>query len=132
MNSEEWFKEKLERFKDDVDFLTEKAILDFTEQVVSRMEENGITRAELARRLNVSKVFITKLLNGNPNLTIKTMVSLARILDRDLKVELRGERDSSLEDLLAAISPEYLASIIEARADYRSGKVRTHAEVFGG
>jgi len=57
------------------------------------MEENGITRAELARRLNVSKAFVTKLLNGNPNLTIKTMVSLARILDCDLRVELRGERE---------------------------------------
>jgi len=121
MNSEEWFKEKLDKFKDDVDFLTEKAILGFTEQLVSHMEKNGITRAELARRLNVSKAFVTKLLNGNPNLTIKTMVSLARILDCDLKV-----------DLLAATSPEYLASIREARADYRSGKVKTHAEVFGG
>jgi hypothetical protein len=43
----------------------------------------------------------------------------------------KKERDSSLEDLLAATSPEYLASIKEARADYKAGRVRSHQEVFG-
>jgi len=43
----------------------------------------------------------------------------------------KGERDAFLEDLLAATSPEYLESIKEARADYKAGRVKTHAEVFG-
>ena len=43
----------------------------------------------------------------------------------------KKERDSFLEDLLAATSPEYLASIKEARADYKAGRVRSHQEVFG-
>lgn len=88
MNAERWFEEQLDKFKDDVEFLTEKVILDFTEQVVACMEKRGINRAELAKRLGVSKAFITKLLNGNPNLTIKTMVSLAKTLDCDLNIGL--------------------------------------------
>jgi len=44
----------------------------------------------------------------------------------------KRERDAFLEDLLAATSPEYLESIKEARADYKAGRVKTHAEVFGG
>ncbi|MDF1594327.1 MAG: hypothetical protein P1P89_22675 [Desulfobacterales bacterium] len=43
----------------------------------------------------------------------------------------KKERDSFLEDLLAATSPEYLESIKEARADYKAGRVRNHQEVFG-
>ena len=43
----------------------------------------------------------------------------------------KKERDAFLEDLLAATSPEYLASIKEARADYKAGRVRKHEEVFG-
>lgn len=31
----------------------------------------------------------------------------------------------------APASPEYLASIKEARADYKAGSVRTHEQVFG-
>jgi hypothetical protein len=34
------------------------------------------------------------------------------------------------EDLLAGISPEYLASIREAREDYRRGRVLSHEDVF--
>jgi len=42
----------------------------------------------------------------------------------------KKERDAFLEDLLAATSPEYLASIKEAREDYKAKRVKSHAEVF--
>ena len=35
-----------------------------------------------------------------------------------------------LENLLAALSPKYLASIEEARQDYREGRTMSHEEVF--
>jgi acetoin utilization deacetylase AcuC-like enzyme len=40
------------------------------------------------------------------------------------------EREAFLEDLLAATSPKYLESIQEARRDYKSGRIKSHAEVF--
>jgi len=43
----------------------------------------------------------------------------------------KRERDLFLEDLIASTSSEYLESIKEARADYKAGRVKTHAEVFG-
>jgi PHD/YefM family antitoxin component YafN of YafNO toxin-antitoxin module len=43
----------------------------------------------------------------------------------------KKERDSFLEDLLAATSPEYLQSIKESRDDYRNGRIKSHGEVFG-
>ena len=42
----------------------------------------------------------------------------------------KKEREAFLEDLLASTSPEYLESIKEARADYKSGRVKSHEEVF--
>jgi len=53
------------------------------------------------------------------------------LIDAVKKMRKR-EREVFLEDLLAATSPEYLRSICEARADEQAGRVRTHAEVFGG
>ena len=41
------------------------------------------------------------------------------------------ERLIFLEDLMAATSPAYLRSIREARRDYKAGKVKSHADVFG-
>ena len=43
----------------------------------------------------------------------------------------KSQRDEFIEDLLAATSPEYLASIREARADRKAGRVKSVAEVFG-
>ena len=40
------------------------------------------------------------------------------------------KRESFLENLLAATSPEYLKGIEEARRDYKEGRVYTHEEVF--
>ena len=42
----------------------------------------------------------------------------------------KKQRDSFLEDLLAATSPEYLRSIKEARVDYKTGRIKSHQEVF--
>jgi hypothetical protein len=51
---------------------------------------------------------------------------------RAIKALRKKERETLLEDLLAATSPEYLLSIREARADYKARKVKSHKEVFGG
>lgn len=48
-----------------------------------------------------------------------------------VKAMKKKDRDAFLEDLLAATSPEFLESIQEARADYRAGRVSSHADLFG-
>lgn len=88
MKAEEWFKRRLEEFKDDIDFKTEGVILDLTEKIVKIMNRNGISRADLADRMHVSRPFITKILNGYPNMTLKTMVSIADALACELNVTL--------------------------------------------
>lgn len=86
-----WFKDYFEKFKDDVEFITEEVIIEFTEKIVDRMEKLNLSRAKLAKKLGVSKPFITKVLNGNPNLTIKTMVAIAKALDCKLDIDICPE-----------------------------------------
>lgn len=88
MNAEKWFKDKLEAFSGDAEFYAEELILDLTEQIVSIMKELNVNRTELARRLGVSKAFITKFLNGNTNITLKTMASLARSLGCNVNINI--------------------------------------------
>lgn len=64
------------------------AILELTEEVVRRMGEQGVSRSELARRLGTSPAYVTKLLRGNANLTLATMVRLARALESELHCHL--------------------------------------------
>ena len=64
------------------------AILDFTEAMVREMDRQQITRAELARRLGSSPAYVTKILRGDANFTLETMVKIARALDTELRVAL--------------------------------------------
>lgn len=64
------------------------------------------------------------------NKAIKMEVKQEAIIQA-VKNMKKKERDSFLEDLLAATSPEYLQSIKESRDDYRTGRIKSHVEVFG-
>ena len=61
--------------------------------------------------------------------TVRMEFSPAVIIAAVQKMK-KTERDAFLEDLLAASSPEYLASIREARAQHRAGKLHSFEETF--
>ena len=83
-----WLENYIEQNQYTVDYQTELSIVGLNEKIVSKMGELKINRAELAKRLGVSKAFVTKLLNGSPNMTIKTMISIALALDCQLYVDI--------------------------------------------
>ena len=56
-------------------------------------------------------------------------IPAGHIIDAVKKMD-KAKREAFLEELIAAASPKYLASIRAARKDYREGKVSTHAEAF--
>ena len=62
--------------------------------------------------------------------TVRIEFSPAVIITAVQRMKKR-ERDAFLEDLLAAASPGYLASIREARAQYGAGRIHSFEEVFG-
>ena len=61
---------------------------------------------------------------------VKIEVKPEEIIQAVKKMKKR-KREEFLEDLIASTSPEYLASIREARADYKARRVKTHEDVFG-
>jgi len=74
------------------DYWAELAILEVTEEVARRMEELGISRAELARRLGTSAAYVTKVLRGNANFTLATIAKLARALESEVRFRLSPRR----------------------------------------
>lgn len=78
----------LDRARQSVTYHTEAAILEFTADVERAMLEEKVSRAELARRAGVSPAYVTKVLRGSANFTIKSMVMLARALGVNLRINL--------------------------------------------
>jgi transcriptional regulator with XRE-family HTH domain len=56
-----------------------------------REEEAGLTHAEMAKRLGISRPTYTRLENADQNTTLKTLGQLCRALDCDLGGLFRGE-----------------------------------------
>jgi transcriptional regulator with XRE-family HTH domain len=77
MSNETWLQRKLKSFAGRVGYETERLSLSVTEQIESELATADTTRAELARTLQVSKGYVTRVLNGAPNMTLRTLVSVA-------------------------------------------------------
>jgi len=61
-------------------FKQEQAILEVTEFICGQMEAKGISRSELARRLGKTKGYITQLLDGRTNMTVRTIADVCDAL----------------------------------------------------
>jgi transcriptional regulator with XRE-family HTH domain len=87
-SSEESFSELFRKAEQSPEFWVETAIIDFTEELTRAMQRGGVSRADLARRLKTSPAYVTKVLRGEANFTMKTMVRLAQALGCELYFKL--------------------------------------------
>ena len=62
-------------------FTEDGFVIDVMESISSAMEQEGVSRAELARRLGSSRANVTQMLRGR-NISIRTMASVAFALGR--------------------------------------------------
>jgi transcriptional regulator with XRE-family HTH domain len=82
------YREFLEQVETSPDYWHEAAVLDFTMDLLHRMEEQNVSRAELARRMGTSRAYITRLLGGDANFTLMTMVKLSMAVGGALHVHI--------------------------------------------
>ena len=90
-NRKTWFEEMLDSVKDSFTFRLETIILNITEQISKRMKEKQTNRVQLAKALNVSPAAVTRVLRGNSNFTLKTLLTLGDVLDLNLEVNFTSK-----------------------------------------
>jgi len=59
----------------------EELIARTTESILEAMKRRSVTKAELARRTGTTNAYITQLLSGDRNLTLKTIAVVAEALN---------------------------------------------------
>jgi len=72
-------------------FWVEKLKLDFTKALSAQLKRKNIKKGELARKLDLSAPYITKVMRGEENLTIESMVKLARAAGGSLHLHISDE-----------------------------------------
>jgi len=106
-------RENLERYRQFIaeaeaspDYWSAAAAYEFVRELERRMEEQGVSRAELARRLGTSKAYITKVMGADANFTLTTMTRLARALGGEVHVRISDRKKKAGRQ--AAPQPEPL------------------------
>ena len=64
-----------------VEFKLETLILGITHAIDDAMQRRHMSRADLARELDVSPPMVTKILNGTSNFTLRTLVKVSHALE---------------------------------------------------
>lgn len=70
------YRDLIKEAEESVEYWMEVPITEFTRDLI-RLMGDKISRAELARRIDSSRQYITKVLGGNANFTLATMTKLA-------------------------------------------------------
>jgi transcriptional regulator with XRE-family HTH domain len=72
-NLTEWLSSDQRR----IEFAEEALIVEVAEKIWAAMDAAKVTRTELADRLGKSKAYISQLLNGSRNMTLRSLAGLA-------------------------------------------------------
>lgn len=86
------YRQFFEEAQKSVHFWVDGPITEFAEDIWRLMEEQNVSRAELARRLGTSRAYVTKLLGGNANFTLETMTKVAMAFGCTVHVHVADQK----------------------------------------
>lgn len=66
----------------------ERLILDATETIIGLLEDQAVSRQELANRIGKSKSHVSRILSGDRNMTLRTLADLGCVLGHEFSIEL--------------------------------------------
>lgn len=85
-------KELFEELINDEEFILEELRLSILEDILDAMDLTHVDRAALARKINTSRAYITKLFNTSTNFTLRTLVRIAKAIGLKIKISLVTEQ----------------------------------------
>lgn len=80
----------------------EVLITQVTEAIWKTMEEAGVSKAELAQRLGTTRGFISQVLSGSRNMTLRTLSDICFALEQRATFSLGGQDDGEAWDVSEA------------------------------
>ena len=78
-----------------VEFEAERLILEASELILETMEQNGVTRSDLAKKIRKTKGHVSQLLDGEQNMTLRTLAKIAYVLGYRVELSLLTTRTPS-------------------------------------
>ena len=74
----------------------EELIVEVTEAMARALRSSGLTKTELAARLGKTKGFVSQILGGGSNLTLRTLADISGALGCNVQVQLKPEKPAQV------------------------------------
>lgn len=71
------------------EYRAEGASIEFTNAMLTRMRQVGVSRSKLAAKIGVNPAYISKILRGDTNFSLETMVKIANALESQFRCHLQ-------------------------------------------
>lgn len=94
MSTKEWFKNIQKEYDDDWNYRGELESIKFTEEILQYIEANKIRKNDLAKQLQTSPPYVSKILNSNCNFTLKSIYRICYALNLDFIWKINPTRKS--------------------------------------
>lgn len=82
------YKELRQKAKNSLVYKVQGITMKFADSIYQMMQENNINSTELAESLKTSNAYISKVLRGEANYTVETMVKLASAVNCKLEIDV--------------------------------------------
>lgn len=92
--------------EDRLGYWVEGAILEYTDEIRRKLDALGMSRGELAAKLEQSPPQVSRLLSGRNNFTLRTMVALARAVNCSLRLHLQSDGTHTAWRDYALVKPQ--------------------------
>jgi len=102
MRPETSLERAIREYEKDPEFVLEGILWDINDQIARAMKNQGISRAELARRLDTSRSYVTKLLRGTTNVTLQSLARVAVALGSEISVSLSAAQQPTMVQIRTA------------------------------
>ncbi len=107
MRAETSLERAIREYEKDPEFVLEGMLWDINDQIARAMKKQNISRAELARRLDTSRSYVTKLLRGTTNVTLQSLARVAIALESEISISLSAAQQSvEVQIITTAAAPE--------------------------
>lgn len=96
-NPQKIFAKLLADYEQDEEYNLDGLKVEIAEKIYLAMKNRRVSNAELARRLNKSRPYITKILQGNVNFTLETLAKIAQALDCKMNFDFSVRRQQKIK-----------------------------------
>ena len=120
INTHGWLNSILKQEDNDSEY--DYLILSITEELSKRMKDLPLTKVQLAKKLGTSSAYVTKLLNGNTNFTVKTLLNIAKALNDEFVIKLKSnieQNNNFVFDTHIVENQEYISGTITLEQSYK-------------